>query len=510
MVRKTQTRSGSPNVEIDGIAYHSPYDPIREAQRFYAGYQLEQADVVVHFGWGLGYGADAMGSRLKPGARVFVFEPNAEVFGLAPRVQDKRFQFVVGDRLQPFLDTWNLTCGDTDRILWIEWPQAVRLYENRKQSVRSALDVRVRDLAANLLTHFQNGSLYFENAIRNFEFMSDPDVGQLFGKLSKVPLVVVSAGPSLDRNIRYLRDAGSHCFILAVDTALRPLLRAGITPHAVIIADPTELNARHILGVLPPSTFLIAEQAIDNAAMKSAQRRFQFSVGVFPDSLFSEFGLTRTSLQVWGSVATAALDLACKLGSDPVIFIGQDFSFPWNRDYASNTIFHGSVFDPQAKSAVRARDVWGKEVWTSKDLIAYRDFFVRHVASRRGIRFINATEGGILAEGFEVLSLRDALYQSLRGPVDVQAILSKSHTIARHSTECLSHLRQVLERRTSNCLCLKGFLELVCKRALLEGDDHEIDKRIEWAQALLRDPYKPTGHVKLPDPISEVGQPVDA
>ncbi|MBI2577665.1 MAG: hypothetical protein HYV77_02365, partial [Candidatus Wildermuthbacteria bacterium] len=61
-------------------------------------------------------------------------------------------------------------------------------------------------------------------------------------------------------------------------------------PHAVIAADPTELNAQHVAGAIPPSTYLIAEQAVHGSAMQAASRRFLFGLGLFPDPLFKKFG----------------------------------------------------------------------------------------------------------------------------------------------------------------------------------------------------------------------------
>jgi hypothetical protein len=102
--------------------------------------------------------------------------------------------------------------------------------------LRLQLKQYIRDRAANLLTHFQRGERYFENAVRNFTYQRDADAGRLFGQFRDVPLVMVSAGPSLDRNIQELLlriDASS------LDTALRPLLAAGITPM-IITATPAK------------------------------------------------------------------------------------------------------------------------------------------------------------------------------------------------------------------------------------------------------------------------------
>jgi predicted O-methyltransferase YrrM len=48
----------------------------------YADLRLEEADIVLHFGWGLGYSGVVLTERLKPDARVFVLEPDADVFEL--------------------------------------------------------------------------------------------------------------------------------------------------------------------------------------------------------------------------------------------------------------------------------------------------------------------------------------------------------------------------------------------------------------------------------------------
>jgi hypothetical protein len=491
-LRFATARSGHMNVEVDGAPYHSPYNPQREAQKFYGTYAIENADIIVHFGWGLGYAEDVLIDRIKPSARVVVLEPDQELFKESLRqretrkvFQDSRFKFVVGPSVCQFFDEWPFAgCQETDEFLWLVWPAAFQRHRTLVESLRQNFTTRLRDRAGNLLTHLKNGKLYFENVLSNFEYLGDADAGSLFGRFSGVPLVIVSAGPSLDRNIHDLRGAEDRCFILAVDTALRPLLAAGVLPHAVIIADPTELNAGHIAGIVPESTYLIAEQAVHSSALRSASRRFLFGLGLFPDSLFAKFGLARSPLQVWGSVATAALDLACRIGANPVIFAGQDFAYSWDRDYASNTIFEGNAFDVAVNGTHRMIDVWGQSVRTSENLIAYRDFFMRKIRQTPEVHFVNATEGGILTEGVEILSLRDALHQycqrklSLRFPSPVPRSAGNSDGRALNA---LSHLSEVLQSRSNDCDCLAGFLELAAKEALLRQDDEAVNRSILWA-----------------------------
>lgn len=500
-LRFVAARSGHINVEVDGAPYHSPYNPQREAQKFYGSYAIEKADIIVHFGWGLGYADDVLVDRIKPSARVVVLEPDQDLFKESLRqretrkvFQDSRFKFVVGPSVCQFFDEWPFEgCQETDEFLWLVWPAAFQRHQEIVESLRQNFTTRLRDRAGNLLTHFKNGKLYFENVVSNFEYLGDADAGSLFGRFSGVPLVVVSAGPSLDRNIRDLRAAGNRCFILAVDTALRPLLAAGVLPHGVIIADPTELNASHIAGIVPESTYLIAEQAVHSSALRSASRRFLFGLGLFPDSLFAKFGLAKSSLQVWGSVATAALDLACKMGANPVIFAGQDFAYSWNRDYASNTIFDGNAFDAAVTGTHRMIDVWGQEVRTRENLVAYRDFFIRKIRQTPGVHFINATEGGILTEGVEILSLRDALHQYCQERLALRFPSTRPKSdvnIDDRALAALLHLSEVFQSRSDACNCLAGFLELVAKEALLRQDDESVNRSILWGWRICEELHR--------------------
>ena len=487
------SRSGVPSLIVDGISYHSPYDPIRESSRFFNSMNLEEADIIFQFGWGLGYGSEALRSRCKPSARIMVLEPDEDLLQLSrtcfaddPAWQDPRFQFVSGSQVCRFFShNPPVACQETDKILWVEWPAAVQLHKPLLEELKQTFRTQLRDLAANLLTHFQHGRMYFENVVRNFQYQRDADIGRLFGRFQGQPTVIVSAGPSLDRNIRELQGMEGRCFLLAVDTALRPLLEMGIVPHAVIIADPQELNAKHIVGAMPTDSFLIAEQGVHITALASSMRRFLFGLGLFPDPLFPRFGISRTKLNVWGSVATAALDFACHLGASPVIFAGQDFAFSWNRKYASHTIFGDSPVDSSVWTGMFARDIWNRDIPTTENLVAYRDFFVRRMKAERQIRFINASEGGILSEGAEILSLRDALHQACNQPMNARSILESCHRTQTVTMDALDHLQRVLNGQTTDSGCLNGFLELVAKEAVLRQDRQGMDEAIAWGLALL-------------------------
>ena len=79
---------------------------------------------------------------------------------------------------------------------------------------------------------------YLVNAIRNVPAVTaGSDVRALSGALTGTPAVICAAGPSLDAALDDLRTYADRAYIIACDTALRPLLTAGITPPVVVGLD---------------------------------------------------------------------------------------------------------------------------------------------------------------------------------------------------------------------------------------------------------------------------------
>jgi hypothetical protein len=110
-----------------------------------------------------------------------------------------------------------------------------------------------------------------------------------------------------------------------------------------------------------------------------------------------------------------------------------------------------------------ANDIWNLNVPSTENLVAYRDFFAWRMKEEPRVRFINASEGGILSEGAEVLTLRDALHQKCKQPIKAESILESRHRKQTVTLVALDRLRQVLSRQSVDSGCLDGYLELVAK-----------------------------------------------
>jgi hypothetical protein len=267
---------------------------------------------------------------------------------------------------------------------------------------------------------------FLENFARNMIKASRaPGVIGFSGAFPGIPAVIVSAGPSLDRNIHELRGWAENLLILSTDTALKPLLSAGIDPHFILTGDPSHANYLHLKNAPSKDALLVAEATSFPSSFEDFDGR-TISCIYENSSLRSLADLlgNKGTLRAWGSVATMALDFALLAGCNPIIFIGQDLAHTGGKVYCSGVYFEDDwyarisnpdefaaqlVFIRNSRRTVSIEDAFGNPAESTDKMVAYWNWFGKIIGEHKDRRFINATEGGILRNGVEIVSLREAL-----------------------------------------------------------------------------------------------------
>jgi hypothetical protein len=260
-----------------------------------------------------------------------------------------------------------------------------------------------------------NAGRYVLHTLRNLaHIVHGADPAALGGRFGGVPAILTGAGPSLNDNIALLRNMCGRALVIATDTSWRPLAAAGIDPHIVVAVDPTEENGRHLVDV--PSRlrpWLIAEGSIDPRAFDAMDGRVAaFRVGLHhPWPWLQEHGVERPLVRVWGSVLTAAYDLALAFGCNPIVFAGADLAYTNFQPYCRGTTFErdwaehtgrGVSLAVVWKQTLMARplqiesDVCGARTITAPHLIEFRNWIAARAAEASDRRTVNATGAGIL------------------------------------------------------------------------------------------------------------------
>ena len=267
-----------------------------------------------------------------------------------------------------------------------------------------------------------------------------------------VPAVVVGAGPSLDENLPELLAVQDRGVIIAADTALGPLLSAGIRPHIAVGVDSSALNAQHLTSPSGShSVMLAAEGSLHPSVFQQyAGRIFSFRVAEHePWPWLRRIGLARGELRAWGSVLTSAFDLARRMGCNPIVFAGADLAFTGMRPYCRGTIYDAmwqewvnkgcslellmeDYFSRQPE--VRCNDIHGRDTRSAPQLMSFRDWLVEQIAATAGTTtFINGTGAGILhGRGLRQSTLHDALVGCPPLPA-IRETLRRRHGASRSS-----------------------------------------------------------------------------
>ena len=288
---------------------------------------------------------------------------------------------------------------------------------------------------ANAAARRQFAPRYLTNVIRNIPAIATGgDVRALTNAFQGIPAVIAAAGPSLDAAIPELQRMNGRGLLIAVDTALRPMLEAGITPQLVTALDPSLLNARHFQMLADcPDTWLVAESALDRSAAAPFDRRtFWLRIAKHhPWPWLNACGIEVGHIDVWGSVLTGAFQLACVAGCDPIIFVGADLAFTGGRPYCRGTTYEfdwawstsiGRSLEQAWQHHIDSTkphasvDVHGRQTVSSGSLESFRDWIVSR-ARKSGRRVINATGDGILfGDGIEQGTLAGGLAADIRIP----------------------------------------------------------------------------------------------
>ncbi len=166
------------------------------------------------------------------------------------------------------------------------------------------------------------------------DFVTRPDISLLRRTFQGETAILVAAGPDLAGRMEFLKRQRDKAVIISVNTALRPLLEAGVRPHFVV-ANDTSLGAGLTWRGLPrlDDVWLVAHSLSDLAGDTFAHK---FLFGPYRTELYGP----KPSLRLHGSVITTAYSLARHLGCARCVLVGVQLCSenPWAMSYSRGTI----------------------------------------------------------------------------------------------------------------------------------------------------------------------------
>lgn len=439
------TLHGVPSATLDGRQLCSRHDPIEEALRQTEAIDLVEHAAIVVLGFGLGYHVQKLAERSAKATLIIVFEPDLALLRAALEhidhsqwLKDGLVLFIT-DAADRGLLAEKLNGAESilaQGVHFFEHPASrVRLRENAAEF--SALFTEFITAAkTTLMTTLMRSVDTTRNLMLNLDhYAGGAGILALRNAAAGHPAVVVSAGPSLHKNIHELKLPGvrDRCVIIAVQTTLKPLLEAGVKPHFVTALDYHEISKRFYEGLNPEDLHdvtLIADPKAHPVILDSFPGPIRCCSNPFVDKLLGPLKREMGDLPAGATVAHLALYVAKHLGCNPIALIGQDLGFTDGLYYAPTPgIAIHDVWAPElnpfntiemmewqriARHRVHLRklkDVHGKSIYTDAQMHTYLQQFERDFAQckREGLAIIDATEGGVAKQHTLAMPLREVL-----------------------------------------------------------------------------------------------------
>ncbi|MGV8145776.1 MAG: motility associated factor glycosyltransferase family protein [Alkaliphilus sp.] len=419
-----KTKDGNYTMSVEKnnqkIFLHSKYKPIEEAKKWVDKLKIGKDSIIIVYGIGMAYHIFEMKKVLGEGNKLIIVEPNISVFAEAIRyidlsdiLNDENTVLHIGIEELPLKKLLN------GQISWMNFTKVIHCaLGNYKKFflddycifITYIKDIMcLRDVEKN--TAFMFADSWQINMIRNIPYTIESHLFKdLRDSFLNKPAVIVSAGPSLNKNMHLLKTIKEKAVIICVDTAYKILRKNDIIPDFVVTVDGGHWNAKHFDEMNSFDIPLIYSSKSNKTVLgKHTGEKILAIMGEkYVCDLFARFGRIVGELKNGGSVACYAFDIAVQMGADPVIFIGQDLAYTDNYSHARGTAYAKEIED--TKNKIIVEDIYGGKLYTGGDLHIYLQWFENEIARDDSRRlYIDATEGGAKIKGTEIMTFTETI-----------------------------------------------------------------------------------------------------
>lgn len=368
-----------------------------EAHQWFKSIDYDGRDrAICMFGRGDGVCEKELRQRLSSGSILLIYEPEkGDLIGFRDELQT-RIDFYRQESL--------MICAHPlyQDVFKHEYAQFLHLINENRTRVM---------VNKNTMARFKENAS--RNVITNLPMLQNANLVDDLKKILPidVPVIIVAAGPSLDKNIEELKRAKGHCLIFAVDTAMKYLLAHDIMPDLGITIEPIKPMANYE----DPRCFEVPHvfdcESNPEIVSKNTARKFVYNCRDYVKRLLQALGKqVPNDIPSGGSVATAAFAICYQLGIRRIIMIGQDLAYQGEATHAGGVESKG-INNNIGYEMIEGVD--GGQVRTRSDWLAYLKWFENAIALMKDMgkdmEVIDATEGGALIHGSRVMTLKEAI-----------------------------------------------------------------------------------------------------
>lgn len=410
-------------VEIDGKKKYlgSKYNQQREIDNFISSFgEITEKDNYIIFGLSFGEHIkrllDLIGNSDK---NILVIELNEELIDYCENnnsikniLSNNKVSLIKEkEKIKEFFKNF-INEGNINYLKVSQYCKYLELYKNDLIDMYNEIKNEITKVTLRRNTVLSDSKVFLNNFFDNIKYIAKySEVNKLKDKYKNKPAIIVSAGPSLSKNIDELIGI-ENALIFSGGRTLKALMSKGINPSCIGVVDPGEVAYKLVTGYIDKANCpLFFNDCTPSKIIEEhkGNKFYALQNGFVGNALNEEI----PSLYGGGSIAHSLTLLAIYMGCNPIIFIGQDLAYTNDQghDNLAQNDWQNLTFDNYYKNDndIYVEDIYGRPVRTSIQLNSYRINFEDIIAENDQVEFINATEGGAKIKGTKNEKLKEVL-----------------------------------------------------------------------------------------------------
>lgn len=404
------TKNNLKTVAVNGFLLHSKYDPIQESKRIVEK-EYEPNFVHVVFGYGLGYIIDELKKKISKKENLIVIDPLYKEFISVAINEEDNFIFIdeiksetieraIMASLKNFSVKLKIICSPNyDKVLQEEYLQVL---DNIKtvQRLNQVGENTTRKFA------FDWQENYIQNLLHTYMNHSLVELKQRYNS----PVVVVSGGPSLKKQIPMLKKVRENIIMIASGSTINSLLHYEIEPDYIVSIDGGNANYKHFKEIGDIKSNLIFGLS-SHCKIQEEFPNTKYALLDAGDGEFQKYVIDKLDIEVplisgGASVANFAFTIASYITEGPIALIGQDLAYTDNKTHAEGNKYFFNIDEAYKKKRgmFEIKGYYNDNVLTDYAFLLMKNDFERLNKQINHLSPIfNCTEGGAKIEGMEQL-----------------------------------------------------------------------------------------------------------
>ena len=353
------------NFTYKGKHLHNPLNPLAEASEIFA--MAENTPVTIHLIYGMGLGYLFQVTSAKSIGTVILYEPDLNILRTAFALVDfsadilKKNVYMTNDFTEACEYIYQKSNMQNTPLL-LSTSAYRKLNEGTFNNMVTELQQTIGRFSLDLKYTKEKFYGLILKTINNIpKLVNEIPIGELKDYYKGKTAVVVSAGPTLDRNIETLKKYRDNYILITVGTAMKTLSSHDITPDFLCIIEANDCS-KQIAGLdLSGINFITEPYAHPNL------RNFKYK------NTYSHISQNLPTNELWGDIADidiseyyskgtvsyTALNVARILGCSKIALVGQDLAYIEGQCYSKDSAYKDLVckFNEETKKwEITAKD----------------------------------------------------------------------------------------------------------------------------------------------------------